>query len=416
MCRRRSAIDTEALGIEFPVAGTSRRSGCVALSNARVPPRRVLASPLESVAVTSRDPEIRTRWGRIVLCTSAGACAIWATLRYAGPTEARNVVVSLFVEGSAALFLLALLFLLERGFTARVTSVVSRQVHDDVVAPLESRVDELAISIADLQTAVDQRRTEQASRHQDLVSRITYPTFSSVTSALAEAARLNAIGSGGVTVQANANPSGIWLEFSWGAYFQDGARIGPDELRIRAEMPKGGPHSDETIDVSWHESDTAPDVARRLEDRLYQAGIRDPRYRPDWSLMMANFQRSVAVALLASDEGWQLQGALYELVGRDWAVTTAGIERRDHGVILPAKEFPRASFPPAPGTQLGDPPAWSPPPPAGADPDEWKLVVSRGQLRLTLKGYGMEIAYGFNTSSLQTWYPVGRQPDTEKTS
>ena len=314
------------------------------------------------------------------------------------------------IEGSAALFLLALFYLVERGFTYRVTTMVARQVHDDVVAPLESRVDALAVNIANLQEAVDQRRSEQVRRHHGLVSQLDQPTFNSVTTTLAEAARLNAIEGGTITVQANADPNGIWLTFGWGAFHLDGVQVEPNQLRITVAIANKSRRPRQIVDVVWAEQESVVDVAQKLSDKLRQVGARHVSLQPDWSLTMENLQRSLAVALPADEEQWHTQGPLYELVGSDWAITKAGVEHRTLGVVLTASEFPRTTFPPGPGRQLGEPPEWDPEAPPGIDPDEWRLVVDRSQARLTRLGYAMERGVAFESPSIKTWYPAGRQP------
>lgn len=69
----------------------------------------------------------------------------------------------------------------------------------------------------------------------------TTPTSTNVTAALAEAARLKLIDAGSIRAQANTDPRGIWLDFSYGAPFVNSQRVSDNVIRITL-YPAGNPH------------------------------------------------------------------------------------------------------------------------------------------------------------------------------
>jgi len=173
----------------------------------------------------------RIRWLPMTLCTVAGAWLIRQTFIIAGESKAEDVKLSFLVEASAALVLLALFFLLERTFTRQVTRTVVRQVREEVVVPLEQRLAGLSTQIDDLQRDVDEQAEKQRAWHSDLVTAMDDANFDNVAAALAEAARLKVIDAGAVRAQANIDPRGIWLDFSYGATFVNSQRVSDDVIR-----------------------------------------------------------------------------------------------------------------------------------------------------------------------------------------
>ncbi|MFC7482919.1 hypothetical protein ACFQX7_27065 [Luedemannella flava] len=340
--------------------------------------------------VTVEEPKAQgIRWWLVLSCTAAGGVAIWVTFKIAGPDSREDIAVAFMVEAAAALFLLAFFFFLERSFTTRVTSTVVREVRDRVVAPLEARVDNIATEIANLQREVDVGLQEQTARHHDLVMALDPPTAGSVGAALSEATRLNAI-AGQVTVQANEDPHGIWVTFSYGAHFRGRDRLEDDQLLIQVWplLTRRGPGL-LLIEDFWGSGEQLSQVALRLSDRLRKNGARGASNTPDWTVAMRNLQRSLDVALPVEHGGWHLSGALHELVGEDWAITTAGIEYRDLGVVVAVEAIPRRPFPfgrRAETDESTHPTEWDPGMPDGADPDEWALVLSRGRAALERPG------------------------------
>jgi hypothetical protein len=213
----------------------------------------------------------RIRWLPMILCTLAGAWLIRQTFIIAGESKAEDVKLSFLVEASAALVLLALFFLLERSFTRQVTWTVVRQVQEEVVAPLEQRLAGLSTRIDHLQRNVDEQAEEQRVWHHDLVTAMDNANFDNVAAALAEAARLKAIDAGAVRAQANIDPRGIWLDFSYGATFVNSQRVSDNTIRITA-YPAGNSHPFSLMSEDWRRDENIVAVAARLRDTLRQSG------------------------------------------------------------------------------------------------------------------------------------------------
>lgn len=348
-----------------------------------------------------QPPKTRIRWAPMIICTLAGGWLIRQTFVIAGDGKAEDVKLSFLVEGSAALVLLALFFLLERSFTRQVTRTVVRQVHEEVVAPLEQRLAGLSTRIDDLQRNVDEQANEQRAWHHDLVATMGDATFDNVAAALAEASRLTAINAGAVRAQANIDPRGIWLDFSYGATFINGKRASDDVIRVTA-CPAGNPHPFSLMSEEWRRGEDIVDVAARVRDRLRQNGYNQANNRPDWTLALRNVQRALDVTL---PDDAPIAGPLYRLVG-DLVVTDRGIEHLDGRLLVPVADFPE---PPTDRELLGrdSPTAWTPPRPDGVDEAEWEVATREarhlvgGVRRLHFDSPGDEVwipkGIGYNT-------------------
>lgn len=109
-----------------------------------------------------------------------------------------------------------------------------------------------------------------------------------MAAALAEAARLKAIDGGAVRALANADPRGIWLDFSYGATFVNSLRNSDYIIRITA-CPAGGPNPFSFILEARLRDEDVVAVAARIRDKLRQGGYNQLNNRPDWSLRYAMF-------------------------------------------------------------------------------------------------------------------------------
>jgi hypothetical protein len=345
-----------------------------------------------------QPPKTRIRWLPMILCTLAGAWLIRQTFSIAGESKAEDVKLSFLVEASAALVLLALFFLLERSFTRQVTRTVVRQVQEEVVVPLEQRLAGLSTRIDNLQRNVDEHAEGQRAWHHDLVTAMDDADFDSVAAALADAARLRAIDGGAVRAQANTDPRGIWLDFSYGATFVNSQRNSDNVIRITA-YPAGNPHPFSLMFEDWLRGEDVVAVAARIRDKLRQGGYNQLNNRPDWSLALRNVQRALD-AVLPDDA--PIAGPLRRLVG-DLAVTDRGIEHLDGRLLVPVADFPE---PPTDRELLGrdetPSPAWSPSRPADIDEAEWE-VVTREARRLV----GGVRRLHFASPSQEVWIPKG---------
>ncbi len=300
-------------------------------------------------------------------------------------------MLSFLVEASAAWVLLALFFVLERGFTRQVTRTVTRQVQEELVAPLERRLAGLSTRIDDLQANVDEQIEKQHSWHHDLVTAMDDMAFGNVAAALAEATRLKAIDSGWIRVQANADVKGIWLAFSYGAYFQYEQQVSDNVIMITA-YPAGKPDtfspvSSSQVSEEWRPDETLVEVAGRIKDKLRQEGhYRQPNNRPDWSLAARNVQRALGLTL---PDDAPITTSLHRLTG-DLAITDRGVEHLDGRLLIAIADVPSSRK------------GWNPPCPQGLDETAWQIVVQEAP---GLIGIGRRLfPYG---PSIKTWIPKG---------
>jgi hypothetical protein len=253
----------------------------------------------------------------------------------------QGVWPGIVVNVGTAFLLAAVLFLFERRFTRRVVRAGTQaiqQAAEQVEERLQRHTDQLTARIDELQQQVDQRMRDRAQEADRKIAALSDDiSYATVTDALTEANQLRAIPWGQVTVQASSDPDGLALVFKWGEA-SDGQYqwhgIGPElELQARIEadfgLPGGRPH----IATEWRPTDTPADVAERLIRQLQAAGRWQGPDTLDWALALRNLRRSLALTVASRRDGtaagpWQLRGALYELVGEDWAITEAGIENR----------------------------------------------------------------------------------------
>lgn len=304
----------------------------------------------------------------------------------------QGVSPAVLVNVGAGLGLAGVLFLLERRFTGAVMRASERaaeQVARQVEQRFEARAEELAARLDSLQDQVNQRVRERAAEQDAMISGLAEDvTFDTVTKILTEANGLRAIDNGTVTVQASKDPDGIGLVFRWGMIVNDDRRApGPHldiEARIEPDLDKLGGRP--VIRVEWRPGEPAADVGHRLVDELMRAGRWQGDGTLDWELALRNLQRSIDVAISSrrrDPDAWHLNGAVIELVGQDWVISTAGLECPSRGYLLRHGDFPQEQHPSfgvmarAMGAENAH--EWQPDRPEWADPDEWARLVRRGR-------------------------------------
>ncbi len=313
---------------------------------------------------------------------------------------------SILTNAGTAVLLASALFVLERRFTGRVIRANRRAVREaaaEVEESLQRRTDELAARIDALQQNVDEQAEEQRVWHHGLVAAMDDATFDNVAAALAEAARLNAIDRGTVRAQANVDPRGIWLDFSYGATFVNSQPVSDNVIRITA-YPAGSAHPFSLMSEDWRQDDGIVNVTARVRDRLRQNGYNQPNNRPNWSLALRNVQRALDATL---PDDAPIAGPLRRLVG-DLAVTDRGIEHLDGRLLIPVADFPApATSWELHGRDEARSTAWNPARPDGVDEAVWEVATTEarhlvgGVTRLHLGSLDQEMwipkGIGYNT-------------------
>lgn len=258
-----------------------------------------------------------------------------------------GVSIATLISVGTAFLLAGALFFLERGFLTSVERIASRTATEVADARIDERVEEVDIRLDQLDQRMSEVFEERRRSHDAAIDAMNHPTFESVAGALAVANGLDALAYGHVTVQASHDLSELGLECSWGRDLGDG-RFGEaprDQLMFRAHIyadeRKGG--SQWVYEVTWEPTESVEQVGLRLREQLESRGSWKGEETLDWPMALRNLQKSLAVAVRSrrrdSDE-WVTEGALFELVDEEWAITDAGLECPLHNFILRETEFP----------------------------------------------------------------------------
>jgi hypothetical protein len=303
----------------------------------------------------------------------------------------QGVAPGILVNVGTDFLLAAVLFFLERRFTARVVQAGQRAVTEateQVEARLNLQANALSARLDELQQQIDRRMQDRAQEQDRKIANLgEVASFDTVAEAMTEANRLRAIVWGGVTVPASSDPDGIALTFKWGFDRNKMLTSGPQPrleiiVSIEADCDLPGPRP--YIITQWEPGDSPAEVADRLIQALQNAGRWHGPGTLDWPLALRNLHRALELAVTSRREGeaigsWRLHGALYELIGEGWAITEAGIENKALGkVVLPESDFPATRHKPwgKPADQ------WPPEQPESVTSEEWDRVLRHGERRL----------------------------------
>lgn len=348
---------------------------------------------LYRVAVTTepsdRAEPINWPWitGSMVIGLGLNVAAIGAEAEW----KWSGVVPSILVNLGTAVLLVGVFFLLERRFTRRIVDTSTgaiKQAAEQIGEQLQNRTDALSTRIDDLQRQVDIRMRQRAAQGDEKVGALADDiSYATVTAALTEANDLGAIPAGQIIVEASGDIDGARIIFRWAADAVPTSstfRITPPRLflepRIEADYDTYGGRP--VLGDQWHPDEPVEEVAERIIRDLQRKGRWAGPDTVNWTVTMENLQRSLALAIASRRGGSsagssRLRGALYELIGDDWAITTAGVESRQaNEVILGEAEFPdirdrRNPFSPKP--------EWKPPAPAGITAEDWDHLLRHGR-------------------------------------
>jgi hypothetical protein len=335
------------------------------------------------MAMDRADRAEKIRWGWILLCELCGAALIGTAFLVEDRWQWKGVSTDTLVNLGTAFALAGILFFFERRFTRRVIQASAR-VASEIRAEFQAETQTLRRRVDDLQTGLEDRLKQRASRQDEAIASLEDVSFETVTSALEAANRLSALAEGKVTVQAARDPDGLGLIFGWGmdrsGESEDPRPVLEIEARIEADLDRRGGRA--VIEVEWQPGEDPTVVGERLVERLQQAGRWEGDDTLDWSLALRNLQRTLELAVSARrrDAGaWELRGPLYEVVDGEWAITEAGLECYPHGYFLAEEDFPNRGFP-GPGVGRLEPQKpWPPRRPEWCDDNTWERVLRRGQ-------------------------------------
>jgi len=299
----------------------------------------------------------------------------------------RGVSIDTMVSVGSAFLLAGVLFFLQRRFLVEVEEAVERAATSAADARVDERVQEVDARLDELGERMNEVLAERKTRQDRAIQAMDVPTFESVAGALAEANKLGAFAYDHVTVQASRDLNELGLEFSWGIDLGDG-RFGQPQRAVL--MVSAHVYADErgsgarwVIETPWEAGDTADQVGLRLREQLENRGRWRGNDTLDWPRALRNLKRSLDIAISSRrrDGGeFTIQGALFELVGDEWAITDAGLECPPRGFILPESAFPDRNMAALRRIRnKGEVEEWSPSPPEWVDVALWDELVLRAR-------------------------------------
>ena len=132
------------------------------------------------------------------------------------------------------------------------------------------------------------------------------------------------------------------------------------------------------IQTVWTSTTPAVEVGLALAQQLQQRDRWRNNTTLDWEQTVRNLIHTLDVAIKSQRKepgAWHLHGALIELMGQDWALTKAGIEHKQHGLVLAETAFPeRSQF-----AARNETTTWVPKNPEWANAEEWERLVRRAR-------------------------------------
>jgi serine/threonine protein kinase len=212
-------------------------------------------------------------------------------------------------------------------------------------------------------------------------------SFMTVASVMTAANTLRALAEGEITIRASLEPR-IDVAFGWHDHAGDGrfSEPGGTLLTVKAHVDADPGGGIPVIQTTWNPTDTPETVIGRINNQLIERDRWNGPKTIDWGQVFRDLRTGIQLAVAYKrrdqDVPWRLHGALYEIHGKDWAITEAGVEYRPtRAVVLAEHEFPedRAHM------TIMDLNGWLPAPPEGADAAEWQHVLWRGLWHLPIR-------------------------------
>lgn len=240
----------------------------------------------------------------------------------------KGVSLEVLVNVGTTLLLASLLFFLQRRFVSQITKATERAASAVVDSRIAERLGPVGVRLEELSSRMDDLITQRDQSQDQILQELSRPTYKSVATAIALAQRINAIFQGKVTVQAGDDPFGYRAQFSWLHDRGDGRfGIASRSVLTVAILPPFNTQGYATTD--WETIDTAESVGVRLISDLGSGDFTNK----NWIKALANLQKALEVVVHSrrgDDNIPRIQGQLRELVGEEWAITSAGVESLDH--------------------------------------------------------------------------------------
>lgn len=335
--------------------------------------------------------KVNLRW--VIASGGVGAFLVGSAFAMEDFHKWQGVSIETMVNLGSAFLLAAVLFFLQRRFVTQVSVAVGRAATTAVNSRIDERDREVEARLDQLDQRMVEVLAERSLRQDAAMQALDFPSYETVAEALAEANRLGALANGRVTVQASVTLDELGLEFSWGQNTGDGrfGFRGEPALTVHGHV-YGDAHAAggrPVIETQWRPAETADVVGLRIREQLENRGRWQGVGTLDWQMALRNLQRSLDIAIRSrrrdTSEGL-LQGALFELVGEDWAITDSGIECPERAFLLPETSFPeRPGCGRRSGNEEDDYKSWIPEQPVWVESELWELLVRRSKPRFPIR-------------------------------
>lgn len=296
----------------------------------------------------SNIPKQRVNWRWILICVFFGIILILISFFL---FNWQKVVLGVTTSGGVAFLLAAVLFFIERRFIKDVSIATDTRLakqDERINVRLSEHDEQVAVRLDQLSARMDGLLKEREKNQEKIIQALDTPTYKTVADALAEAWLYEAIAFGYVTVQTSSSLDGISLKFSYVHDNGDGRQNVKAKDILKIEVP---PHFKKSsggvtpiVEVEWKMGDSVENVGTELRKKLESRGLLGNSVTFDWTIALQNLQRSLEIAIKSrcgyGKPGETIQGALFEFVTNEWAITDKGLECPSKDYVLEEKEFP----------------------------------------------------------------------------
>jgi hypothetical protein len=208
--------------------------------------------------------------------------------------------------------------------------------------------------------------------------------FDSVTKAIESANALGALGWGSLVVPASGDVAGPRVDFAW--YEEAGTTFdrGPgDYLDIsyvvqRNPDPSSSGHS--IVEITWTPDELIVDLGVRLIRLMQREGFTPEASTLDIEVAIKHLQRGLADAMRAKrgDTAAWFTAPLYEVITSELVITAAGVEHRQHGVVISSDDFPERPRALNDSGRRSRRESFAPAKPEWCEDDVWHVAIKRG--------------------------------------
>lgn len=292
----------------------------------------------------------KIRIGPVIICFLIGVALTAAPFWLEDRWQWTGVTPSTLTNVGTSFLLASVLFFAERNFVERVQQGTRKVAAESAVAATaDLRQDQasLRMTLDDLQRRVSESTARAGAARRDVIADLSEDvTFDAMTRAFEQVHAVNGFWHGGVVVAADGTPDGLRVTVAWTEHSLDAWRYaGEKALTFDVETPSQSGGSPRRCGFRWQPEVDAETFGRGLIEAMISAGMGGEATALDIGELIGQVQLALdlAVASQQHSEGGWLHGPLAILLG-PWAVTQAGLEHREEGLVLASNAFPERGF------------------------------------------------------------------------